>query len=194
MALPRNLKVKKDRVPSLLEGIRYLTETEVLVGVPDENANRTTAGDEGPITNAAIAYIHDNGAPEQNIPARPFMLPGITASQAAITAQLRRSASDALKAAESGRNTIAAAAAGMDAAGLVAAAGIKMAISDGIPPPLSDATVRRRASKGRKGAKEELELRAAGEAPGTDLVKPLIDTGEMRNSITYVKRQRRDRK
>jgi hypothetical protein len=195
MALPRNLKIKKDRVPSLLEGLRTLIDTEILVGVPDENADRPPEdGVVEPLTNASLAYIHDTGMPEQNIPARPFMLPGLERAKDKVAGQLVRGAKAMVAAAQAGRDPVAAAESGLDAAGLLAVASIKMTISDGVPPPLADATVRNRARKGRKGAKEELKRRAAGEAPGTELVKPLIDTGEMRTSITYVKRQRRDRK
>lgn len=38
--------------------------------------------------------------------------------------------------------------------------------------------------------KAELARRAAGESPGTDLVKPLIDTGQYRRAITHVVRDK----
>ncbi len=56
--------------------------------------------------------------------------------------------------------------------------------------PLADSTVEARARRGRKGAKAELARRAAGESPGTDLVKPLIDTGQYRRAITHVVRDK----
>lgn len=56
--------------------------------------------------------------------------------------------------------------------------------------PLADSTVEARARRGRKGAKAELARRAAGELPGTDLVKPLIDTGQYRRAITHVVRDK----
>lgn len=37
---------------------------------------------------------------------------------------------------------------------------------------------------------EELARRAAGESPGTDLVKPLIDTGQYRRAITHIVRDK----
>lgn len=56
--------------------------------------------------------------------------------------------------------------------------------------PLADSTVEARARRGRKGAKAELARRAAGESPGTELVKPLIDTGQYRRAITHVVRDK----
>ena len=46
------------------ESVRILANSRLLVGFPAESAGR----DEGPLTNAALAYIHDNGAPEAGIP------------------------------------------------------------------------------------------------------------------------------
>ncbi|HCN2843789.1 TPA: hypothetical protein N6R16_004997, partial [Escherichia coli] len=51
-------------------------------------------------------------------------------------------------------------------------------------------TVEARARRGRKGATLELARRVAGESPGTDLAKPLIDTGQYRRAITHVVRDK----
>ena len=69
-------------------------------------------------------------------------------------------------------------------------AGIKNYIADGVAPPLANATLRKRARKGRKGAQAELDRRAQGEEPGMDLAKPLEDTGQMRNAVTFAIRNR----
>lgn len=189
----KGLTIKQDNLASLLAGLKVLTEAEVMVGVPDENADRKDE-DPGVPTNAALAYIHDTGMPEQNIPARPFMVPGIESAKDRIATQLFKYGRKVVDDAGAGKNAAITAAQGLHAAGLVASTAIKRKINEGIPPPLADSTLKRRASKGRKGAQKELALRALGEAPGTDLAKPLIDTGELRNSITYVLRKRADRK
>ena len=62
-----------DNLRKLTQGIEVLTTMQVMVGVPDDKSGRR----EGEINNAELAYIHDKGAPEANIPARPFMEPGI---------------------------------------------------------------------------------------------------------------------
>jgi hypothetical protein len=71
--------------------------------------------------------------------------------------------------------------------GLAAEKGIKTKINDGVPPPLAMSTIRGRARRGRKGAKKALAAFASGKASvPLEWVKPLVDTGQMRNAITHV--------
>lgn len=179
------LHLKQDNLQELLAATRVLVRSQVLVGVPEETTDDREAGEPGPpVTNAALAYIHDNGAPEANIPARPFMIPGIEAVREDVTKVLARAASYALS------GNAAKVDEGFRRVGTIVSTSVRRKIDDGVPPPLADATVARRAARGRKGAKQELANRAAGMAPSLDLAKPLIDTGEMRKSITYVVRRR----
>jgi hypothetical protein len=97
----------------------------------------------------------------------------------------------------------------MIAAGLTAKLAIQKKINEGIPPPLSDRTLKERARRGKKSAiaraaQIELDRRSAmrdfGEDPFFDLAtalttaKPLIDTGQMRNAVNFVIRARSKRK
>lgn len=182
------LHVLKDRSGALLDATRRLTQQQVMVGVPGETNFKGRSASEP--SNAALAYVHDNGAPEANIPARPFMYPGIARARGAITEQLRAAGVDALDGNE------AAVTARLHAAGLVAVAGIRAVIRAGIEPPLAASTVakriRRRASESWK-AKRRAEVAAnvtAGNAPGAGIFTPLIDTGALLASITYVLRKR----
>ncbi len=179
------IALKIDNVPALIKSLERLATLDVLVGVPEENADREDDGEkkEG-ITNASLAYIHDNGAPEVNIPARPFMVPGMNDAKPEITPVLVKMAQYAiagnhLKVDE-----------GFERVGMVCVKHIQKRITDGIPPPLSERTLQARARKGRKGAQKELDQRGQGLPPGMALAKPLIDTGEMLKSITYVTRER----
>lgn len=169
---------------------------EVLVGFPDdsENSERTDASGSatGEITNAALGYIHDNGAPEANIPARPFMIPGIKAAQEEVADLLGKTARAVLRG--GGESKIQD---GLTQVGFKAANSIKRTINEGIPPPLADSTLRARLRGGRKngagarkGALQELDARWDGQAPSTDYAKPLVDTGQMRNAVTYVIRKK----
>jgi hypothetical protein len=152
----------------------------VLVGVPEETTDVRNEDGKEYITNASLAYIHDNGAPEAGIPARPFMVPGIEAVQDRLTRQLRRAATVAFNTRAPGRR--ARAAHGRPDGQL----SIQKTIQQGIPPPLADATLRARARKrkGRVGPGLELLSRQMGAAPSMDFVTPLIDTGDMLKSIT----------
>lgn len=181
--IPKNLRINRGKGPNLgqiSQRIRTLADLQILVGVPSDQTNR----DDG-LTNASLAYIHDNGAPEENIPPRPFMRPGIEAAMPQIR---RRMAKMARTAVSEAADSMAAQA---TAIGLTAKLAIQNKINEGIPPPLAESTLRQRAAKGRKGAQEELKARREGEAPGTTLAKPLIDTGQLRNSINYVLRSRK---
>lgn len=194
--------VVDDGAAQLAKDISFLTGNQVLIGVPEERTDRE-AGD--PLTNAALAYIHDQGAPEAGIPQREFMRPGIESVRDQLAARLgaagraltrpdikpdqaRRLCSDQL-----------------NAAGLIAASAVRKKIDSGIPPPLKDATLRRRAARipSRKAERAELQQRREDREAGLNVqalstervsqagsVKPLIDTGEMRKSISYVIRRR----
>ena len=72
------------------------------------------------------------------------------------------------------------------AAGLVAQNGIKDIITAGNFEPLALSTVRARAKRGSAGALAEIQSRDAGNAPNSENTRPLIDTGQLRNSISFV--------
>lgn len=183
-------KVTRDGMADLKRALKALSRREVLVGVPED---KTIRDDGAVLTNAGIAYIQDNGAPEDNIPARPFMRPGIDAARDKLIRQLAATAKAVLN---RGANPDD----GLTAVGLTAVSSIKMQIKAGIPPPLADATVAARANrKGgprggtRRGAQWEMAWRAAGAPPGLELAKPLIDTANMIGAISYVLRDRSKR-
>lgn len=187
------VKIKGKGMEEIADALRVLTQAEVLVGVPAEEAD--TGRKDGEPNNAELAYIHDNGAPEANIPQREFMRPGINKVRDVLSDKLGRGMGavlrgDGMKAVERTFNQV----------GIVAATSIKETINEGIPPPLSDATLRNRMRKGRKGgggwrlgAAQELDRRWDGQAPSVEFAKPLVDTAAMRNSVTYVIRARKRR-
>lgn len=175
--------MKVDRLKQVLQSINGLVDQQVLVGVPDSTAGRKDDG--APLSNAEIGYIQENGAPEINLPARPHLVPGVAAAQPKTLPQLQKGVEAALD------GDIDGAKRQLSMAGLAAQSSVRALISSGIGPALSEATLRNRARRGRKGAKEELASRAAGQQPSTELAKPLIDTAQYRNSITYVLRKRK---
>lgn len=181
-----NLKInrKGPDLEAIAANMRALANMDILVGVPSDETQRE---DEDGLTNAALAYIHDNGAPEQHIPQREFMRPGINSVRSEINARLRKMA----KSVTEGRM------ANLDQQairiGLLAKTAIQNAINEGIPPPLAESTLRARARRGRKGAQEELKSRGEGNPPSMGLAKPLIDSGQLRNSINYALRSKAKR-
>lgn len=169
--------------------IKLIAGVEVLVGFPAETSNRdeSEAAEVGGITNAALGYIHETGMPEQNIPARPFLVPAIEENAEMIEKRLAGIARKALS------GDAEAIEAGFQALGLKMQAAIRNKINEGIPPPLAESTLRARAARGRKGAQEELDARGRGEAPGVANAKPLVDSGQMRNAVNYAIRNRSKR-
>lgn len=181
------VKTNED-LAKLRKQLLLLAGVEVLAGFPEDTTDRDDPESVG-ITNASLAYIHDQGAPEQNIPARPFMNPAMESASPKLEAKL----SQVLRAVLRGEGPEVVEK-GMHQVGMIAKVSIQNTINAGIEPALADSTLRARARKGRKGAQEELNRRAKGEAPSTAFAKPLVDTGELRNAASYAIRKRNQRK
>lgn len=67
-----------------ITGMDEICENAVYIGVPQ--ANSTRKGDE--ITNAELMYIHTNGSELMNIPPRPILMPAILANKEKINKKL----------------------------------------------------------------------------------------------------------
>jgi hypothetical protein len=186
MASKPGIRVSGPGLAGISQALKLLAQNEVLVGFPEETTDRP---DEIGMTNASLGYIHDNGAPEANIPPRPFMRPGIEKAQSQIAAKLGQTMQAALN--NGNAQTIEK---GLTQAGLIGKLAIQNEINSGLSPALADSTLRSRARGRTKSAQAELERRRAGQAPGSDLAKPLIVSGELRNAINYVIRARKRRR
>lgn len=160
--------VTRDKVGDMARAVRALTKREVLVGIPAANAARKPEdGEEGtPINNAALGYIHETGSPKQNIPARPFLLPGVEGVKDQITARLKKAGQAALSG-DLSKIELALAAVGM-----TAQSAVQRKLVDGPFTPLKPATI------------------AAREYAGFVGTKPLIRTGQLRQAITFVLRDK----
>lgn len=151
-----------DNMKRVLEGVALLGRLHPMVGIPGDDAARK---DGDTITNAALLYIHENGAPEVGIPARKTMKPGIKNATPEINRRLRLAGKAALDGKpQSVRNQMAA-------AGQAGASAIKAMINSNVGPPLKPATL---AARKRRGVKR---------------TNTLVDTGQMRNAVTYVVRE-----
>lgn len=155
-----------DRVAQVMKGLVSAEKYDVLIGIPSEKGPRAGEHDQGALTNAALGYIHETGAPEANIPARPFLLPGVREAKAPVTPHLQKATQafvdgDQVKGEKH-----------LNAAGLIATNLVRRRLNEGIGfAPLASSTLATRRRRGRSG------------------IKPLIDTGQLRNSITYVIRK-----
>lgn len=178
----------------LAQNVRKLLRNEVLVGIPGETAARS-GGDAAGLSNAVIGYLMETGVPEKNIPARPFLAPGVARVQSKLVDGLRIAAQASLIGDDATIDRQLA------KIGLTAQASAKQTILDGAFAPLSERTLQARASRrtgnGKlsgaetsKAARRELASRAGGNAPSAADARPLYDTHSLFNAITYVVRPR----
>lgn len=155
--------VIKDRTAAVFKTLAQMSQKRVYVGIP-QSENPREAGD--PAGNAMLGFIHEKGSPARNIPARPFLAPGVKDATDKIGETLAKYG----EAAFDNPDNIDK---GLNAAGLVAVSSVKRRITTGEGfTPLKDATIEARQRAGKKGT------------------KPLIRTGQLRNSITYVVRDK----
>lgn len=173
------VKVRRDNIAAVVAAVRLLTSKEILVGIPGANAERREDGD--PITNVELGYIHEFGAPEQNIPARPFLIPGIRSIRGTIIERMRKVGMTAL----SGNTDKVQEQ--LEALGTAAASAVQRKITDGPFEPLKESTKLarlRRMQRYQKASESKREKMRRKWLAGT--FKPLIDTGALRQSITFV--------
>ena len=156
-----SVQVTVDISAQVLINIKRVADDKLLVGIPaEENARGESIG------NAALGFIHENGSPARNIPARPFLVPGMKDAQDEAVAMLEMPTAESLT---KGHDVLKR---GLERAGLVCQAKVKKRIvsQEGFAP-LSPRTIAARQRRGYQGT------------------KALIRTGQLLNSITYVVRE-----
>ena len=149
------------RTPQVMKAVKHLSSMEVLVGIPSTTAGRTDT----PINNAEIGYLMETGSPAQNIPERPFLVPGVENATKQFVPHLKAAGKAALA------GNIQHIERDLDRAGFIAATAVRAKINSNIPPPLSPRTIYKR--KHRKEAPRQGE-------------QTLVDTGNLREAIIHV--------
>lgn len=155
-----DIKLRIKNFVNYSKAMKFMKENSVYVGIPQEETTR----DEDGITNAELLFIHTNGSPKNNIPARPVIEPAIKNDQERLTSMMKKASRLALE----GDKQEA-----IRQLKLVGMRGQNISRAWFVNPdngwaPNSPGVYRRKLAKG-----------------STD-PKPLIDTGELRKSITYV--------
>ena len=196
MSATSGLEVKIDRMNEVLSALDGLDLNRVLVGVPEEKSARDDDNSGVAINNAQLAWIHEYGAPNAGIPPRPFLEPGIMHAHDQIVADLREGARKCLD--DLNPNAVKKA---LEKAGMHTAAQIQQEFTDNEWEPLAESTLEARMKKIDSAAiTRKLKRKAKKEGWSDDkwdeefdkAVKqnPLIDTGALRRSITYVVRKK----
>lgn len=152
---------KADFYNRIQKTLKYVKDREVLVGIPQKTASRETTKDSkgSSVTNAELLYIHTNGSPINNIPPRPVIGPAIKNDAQRLNKMFEK-ATDYLLQAEYDKADRQLETIGIRAQNICRKWFVNP--NNGWAPN-SPATIA---------------------AKGSD--KPLIDTGELRKSITYV--------
>ena len=176
-----NVEFKGVKPEDLVRNLERAVRTEVLVGIP-----RATAMREGDtISNAELAYINEHGDPSKRIPPRPFMEPGL--------ARCRDKVRDVMAAGVQRLARFGSLRASARLVGIICQASIRGVFTDNNWKPLSPLTIMARAQRTvskRKGFGEKSDRQQqsmlAKELARRANDRPLIDTGALRQSITYV--------
>jgi len=154
------LTVKKDSgsFNSIASELKKLRQGYVKAGVLASDKER----EDGEVSNVDLAIIHEFGAPAANIPERSFVRSTFARNRDKYSAALKKLAENIFTHPRSAEDILGLVGAKM-------AADMKQTIADGIEPPNSPAVAARKAAKGR--------------GPGAP--KPLVDTGQLLNSISW---------
>lgn len=142
----------------ILDAVAALSKVEVLVGVPHGESRSDADG----MSNAQIGYLLETGSPAMNLEPRPHLVPGVEAVQDIVGQQLTKAVDSALQGNKKRMFFL------LGTAGMKATMSVKNLINAGDFAPLMPSTVKARKKRGRKS------------------IKPLVDTGQYRNSQTYV--------
>ena len=167
-AILKSIKVVSDKSAKISDALGKVASTRVMAGIPAEKGLREPddSGEKASgINNAALMFIHEFGAPEANIPARPVVYPAIRSIQKEVIARLKVIGKLAL---EGKPDQVDKA---FNALGLLAQNAMRKRITEGPFEPLKPSTLATRRARGRKGD------------------RPLIDSGQLRRALTYVIRK-----
>lgn len=159
-----DIKKHAGAVVNMIKGWKWLATHEALVGIPEENSQRGTDDGGSVLTNAQLMYIHENGSPANNIPPRPVIQMGLMEEET--MSRIKEYLGDGSKKALKG--DVAGAQKDWERAGMVGVNSVMEKFTDGSLAPNAPSTIARKGSS-----------------------TPLIDTGALRQSITYVVRKKK---
>ena len=144
--------------------IRAIAESELYVGIPAESERKLPEDGEDE-TNATIGYKQEFGGTygTMHIPPRPFLSTGMFRANDVCAKYLATGFAAALEDGDASK-----AEAAFEEAGQHAVNTVRYVFTANNWPALSMQTINARIKKGRNGT------------------RPLVDTGQLRNSITYV--------
>ena len=161
MSIIGDIRTTIDKTSKLIKGLEFIKESDVLVGIPQKK-NKREVGDE--VTNSELLFIHTKGSPINNIPARPVIELAIEDDSERLSKMLKDAANSAMDGNEE------------DAIKKLRLTGMR-------GQNVSRAWFTNPKNNWPPNAPS---VEKAKREKGSTDPKPLIDTGELRKSITYV--------
>jgi hypothetical protein len=166
-----------DRTQLLKQAMKALKDSAVLVGIPSDSSRNIRT--DTPETNAEIGFVNEFGEPSKNIPARPFLMPGV---QDAMPKNEKIMLNGAKKALSLNDNPVVAIDNALNLVGLNSQNAVQNYMVNGDFAPLSPRTIAGRAERRVYITEQQ---RADWESLGVADDQPLIDTGSLKAAITY---------
>lgn len=161
---------KQINTKALNDAVKSLSKKACYVGIA-KGSEGDKRSDGGP-DNHLLGFIHENGSPSANIPPRPFLVPGVKSYQEEVIKGLSKAMRLALKDDAKGCNEV------LERTALKTADAVKNYMQTADFEPLKPATIanrnRSRLTQGKR--QEEIDQDASK-------IRPLINTGSLRNSI-----------
>lgn len=155
----------------LNQALQRLAKTAVYVGIA-AGSKGDTRNDGGP-SNHLLGFVHENGSPVNNIPPRPFLVPGLEANREMIVDGLKGAMDCALKG--DGKKCGQT----LERLAIRSASAVKSYMQTADFEPLKPRTIAsRNRSRLTKGTREN-ETEGVG-------IRPLINTGQLRDAIDGV--------
>lgn len=155
----------------LNQALQRLAKTAVYVGIA-AGSTGDTRNDGGP-SNHLLGFVHENGSPVNNIPPRPFLVPGLEANRKMIVDGLKGAMDCALKGDEKKCGQT------LERLAICSASAVKNYMQTADFEPLKPRTIaNRNRSRLTKGTREN-EMEGLG-------IHPLINTGQLRDAIDGV--------
>lgn len=154
------VKTIMDNFSKQLKALEFMKDNEVYVGIQEKDSLRE---DDSTVTNAELLFIHTNGSPVNNIPPRPVIEPALKSDKDRLSKIMKKAADCAFNEdfSEATKQLHIAGTRGRDVSKRW------FVNSENHWPPNTPAVIE---SKRKKGSTNP---------------RPLIDTGELRNSISY---------
>lgn len=167
--------IKRDATlfQKMMQGFKFLQEAEVFVGIPQEKDSRR-----GTISNAELLYIHTNGSPINHIPPRPVIEPALRDPD--VRKQVQQQLGASMRKALIGN--VNASEAEMAKAGMIAVAAIQKRFGSEELAPNAPITI-------HGGWMHNHVSGKLFYVKGKGSSAPLIDTGALRQSITWTIRR-----